>query len=91
MSLIVAFLLALLPLAAGATCTCECVNGRVQVLCDRSTDLAPICSPRICPIPTPSVRPLEPLTLPPLGTTRCKREKVWNDAKQAYEWQTICR
>jgi hypothetical protein len=92
MNLIVAFLLALLPMTASAACSCECVNGRVQVLCDRSTDFAPICSPRMCPTTPPSMRPMDELPpLPPLGTTNCKREQVWNEQKGIYEWKTVCR
>lgn len=81
----------LAPIAAQAACTCQCVNGRVQPICERPLDLPPICSPRICPIETPSVRPLDLPQLPPLGTTNCKQQRVYNDDKGRWEWVTLCR
>ena len=51
---------------ARADCTCECVNGHMQPLCDSSIDLPPICPPTICPIAPPSITPISP----PTGATR---------------------
>lgn len=39
---------AFLASPAMADCTCECVNGQMQPLCDRSIDLPPICPPTLC-------------------------------------------
>lgn len=43
--------------AANAACTCQCVNGQMQPLCQSSIDLPPICPPTICPIASREAQP----------------------------------
>lgn len=74
-----------------ARCTCQCVNGQMQPLCESSIDLPPICPPTICPIQTPSIAPLPSLGIPPLGTTRCRQVQVFNQYSMRYEWREVCR
>jgi len=75
---------------AYAECTCQCVNGHMQPLCDSSIDLPPICPPMVCPIATPSIAPISPPTLPPLGTTSCRQARVC-DPYGNCRWQEVCR
>lgn len=77
--------------AANAACSCECVNGQVQAICENAMDLQPICPPKVCPITPPSIAPLQMPSLPPLGTSQCSQEQVYNSMKGRYEWQEICR
>ena len=58
-------LLSFMPASAG--CLCQCVDGEMQPLCDNTTDLPPICPRAVCFPPPPSLAPLNPATLPPLG------------------------
>jgi hypothetical protein len=78
------------PVPARAECTCQCVNGHMQPLCDNSIDLPPICPPTICPITSPSIAPISPPTLPPLGTTSCQQARVC-DPYGNCRWQQVCR
>ena len=73
-----------------SACSCECVNGQVQAICSSSIDLEPICAPRICPLVTPSIKPLDPITLPPLGTSQCTNMQVYNMYTYQYEWKEVC-
>lgn len=86
-----AILACLAALNANASCTCECVNGQVQAVCDNAMDLQPICSAQMCPMTTPSLRPMQMPTLPPLGTSQCRQEQVYNSMTGAYEWRELCR
>lgn len=74
---------------AMADCTCECVNGRMQPLCDSSIDLPPICPPTLCPLAAPSLEPLNPPTLPPLGTSECHQARVCDEFGNC-RWQQVC-
>lgn len=72
-------------------CTCVCMNGENQPLCTSTMDLKPICPPKICPIETPSIQPIAPITLPPLGTEECRMEQVYNQNTAQYQWMQVCR
>jgi hypothetical protein len=87
--LVVVFVAALAS-AAAAECTCECVSGRMQPLCDSSIDLAPICPLQICPLVAPALPPLSAPTLPPLGTSSCQPARVC-DTFGNCRWQQVCR
>lgn len=78
-----------LPSQAIAGCTCQCVNGRMQPLCDSAIDLRPICPPTICGITPPSIAPINPPTIPPLGTTQCRQAQVC-DTFGNCRWQQVC-
>lgn len=73
-------------------CTCVCIAGSSQPVsvCDRVSDVPAICAPRICSIAPPTVRPIEPIVLPPLGTSECRNERVLNDLTNQYEWVVLC-
>jgi len=74
-----------------ASCTCECVNGEVVPICTSSIDMEPICSPRMCPQTTPSIKPINPPRIPPIGTRDCDMVQVYNPRTRRYEWQQICK
>jgi hypothetical protein len=55
---------------ANASCVCRCVDGQMQPLCTSAIDLRPICPMGACAMASPSIAPLQPMWLPPLGTSR---------------------
>lgn len=87
--LVIGLLLPLSFSAANAACTCRCVDGQVQPLCDKATDARPLCPATLCPLPAPSVAPLSSPTLPPLGTSRCRQAQVCGPS--GCGWQEVCR
>jgi hypothetical protein len=76
--------------AANAACTCLCVDGRMQPLCDGIIDPPKICPPTVCPIPKPSVAPVVPRTLYPFGGTQCRQAQIC-DTSGKCEWEQVCR
>jgi hypothetical protein len=88
--LLVAAFLFVAPHFATAACTCQCVNGQVEAICQSAIDLKPLCSPTLCPLVPPALRPIESPTLPPLGTTQCHNQQVWNPSQGRYEWVRLC-
>lgn len=74
-----------------ADCLCVCVNGKVENVCSNSYDVKVPCAHIVCPVPSPSVKPLDALRLPPVGTTQCDKEQVYNENEGRYEWTTLCR
>jgi hypothetical protein len=89
--LLLALFLSIATAPAGADCVCRCVNGTVEAICARATDLRPVCSPAVCPVVPPRVAPVSPPTVPPVGTTQCRPEQVLNPATGRYEWRRLCR
>lgn len=73
-----------------AACRCVCVDGKKQNLCSSSLDIKRSCF-GLCPLKTPSLKPLTPLGIKPLGTTSCTMKQVWNSWTNSYQWQKICR
>lgn len=73
-----------------AACRCVCVNGQKQNLCSSTLDIPQPCF-GLCPLTSPSIKPLEPLKLKPLGTTSCTMKQVWNSWTNSYQWQRVCR
>jgi len=84
-------LLAFAAHPALANCVCSCVNGAMQPLCTSAIDLPPICPLSNCGIVPPSIKPIQPLGLPPLGTTRCDQVQVMDPGTGQYQWRTVCR
>src|SRR5215471_18428744 len=80
----------LLSVPAAASCTCQCVDGEMQPLCDSSIDLPPICPPSVCPIVGPSIAPINPPTIPPIGTSSCQQARIC-DPYGNCRWQQVCR
>jgi hypothetical protein len=89
-SAFISLTLMLLGGTANAACTCQCVDGQMQPLCQSAIDLPPICPATICPIAAPSLAPLEPPTLPPLGTSQCRQARVCDSVGNC-QWQQVCR
>ena len=73
-----------------AKCTCTCVNGENQALCDNSIDLKPICPLTICPIVPFSIKPLKLPSIPPIGASSCTQKQVLDPQTRRYEWKEIC-
>ena len=80
----------LLTAEARASCVCRCVDGEMQPLCDSAIDLPPICPMTACAVVPPSVKPIQPLGIPPLGTSQCSQRQVLNPATRQYEWRSVC-
>ena len=73
-----------------AACVCRCIDGEMQPLCESSVDVPPICPVTVCAMVPPAVRPIQPLGLPPLGTSQCSQRQVLNPATRQYEWRSVC-
>jgi hypothetical protein len=76
--------------SANAGCRCVCMNGRVEAVCTNALDLKPICPPRVCQNPPPSIAPLEKPRLPPIGTSKCVQKQIFNERTRRYEWREVC-
>ena len=79
----------LLPMWASAACKYLWVDHdyntstppiRKQV-CDSVIDIPAIPSPTIQPIQQPQIRPLPPLGIPPIGTTQCRNESIYENGQ----------
>ena len=75
---------------AYCVCTCECVNGHVQSICENAYDVHLVCPPRVCPIVPPSVQPINPPSVTPPGFSACYQKQVYNDSIRQYEWRKVC-
>ncbi len=80
----------LMSARAEAGCTCQCVDGRMQPLCESSIDLPPICPPSVCPIGGTSLAPINPPTVPPIGTSSCRQARICDPFGNC-RWQQVCR
>lgn len=87
----------LLPMVAQASCRWQWVDHDYnpltpaiqQQVCSRATD-APVIRPiEIRPLQTPQIRPIQPFVIPPIGTTRCRVQSVFEGGR----WvdRQICR
>ena len=83
-------LLFLFAADAEAACVCRCVDGKIQPICDRGTDLRPRCTKKFCPVPPPSAKPVAPKIVPPFGTKSCAMKQVLTPDTRRYQWQRIC-
>jgi hypothetical protein len=89
-SLLIGILFLMVAGSAHASCVCQCVDGQMQPICQSSIDLPPICPASICPIAAPSTAPINPATLPPLGTSQCRQARVC-DTSGHCQWQQVCQ
>lgn len=80
----------LLTAEAQASCVCRCVDGEMQPLCESSLELPPICPLTVCTLVPPSVEPMQPLGIPPLGTSQCSQHQILNPSTRQYEWRSVC-
>jgi hypothetical protein len=78
---------------ASAACSCQCVDGKVQSICESSLDPHTSCEFKLCERPMPGQKPLEDhsILVPPTGTSHCESKQVWNEEKREYEWRKLCR
>ena len=88
--LLIAIFALLLTAECQASCVCRCVDGEMQPLCSSSTDVPPVCPVTVCALVQPSLRPIQPLGLPPLGTSQCSQRQVLDPATRQYEWRSVC-
>jgi len=81
-----------LPLTVGAhaACVCRCVDGQMQPLCESTIDMPLVCPATLCAQPLPSIKPIQPPVLPPVGATRCSPRQVLDPASGNYEWRSVC-
>jgi hypothetical protein len=77
--------------AANAECICSCVEGKNVPLCRYANELPSICPPRTCPFAPSAIRPIAPLTTPPLGASTCTQQQVLNPYTGQYEWRQVCQ
>jgi hypothetical protein len=75
--------------AANAACTCMCVDGRMQPLCDGVIDPPRVCPPTVCRPPKPSVAPVIPPNLLTLGGSQCKQAQVCDPSGKC-AWEQVC-
>lgn len=74
-----------------ADCTCECINGRSQALCEHSYDVKPACIMTCPTMPTASsYPPVSVPTVPPPGASSCGPARIC-DMFANCRWQTVCR
>jgi hypothetical protein len=76
--------------AAEAACTCRCVDGQMQPVCDDGINWPMVCRPTVCRPPKPSVVPVIPPNLLPLGGSVCKQAQVC-DTSGKCTWEQVCR
>lgn len=50
-------------------------------VCDSTLDLPAINLPGVQPIQRPQIKPIEPIGLPPLGTTQCRTQSVFENGR----------
>lgn len=90
-SLIVAYITMIsFVLSANADCQCVCIDGEVRAVCSSTIDIESICPPRNCPIVPPSVEPIQQPTVPPVGTSNCIQQQIYNEYTGQYEWRDVC-
>lgn len=75
---------------AHAACTCQCVNGSMQPLCDSAIGIPPICPQVVCPIGMPGIAPIQSPVIPPIGTSGCRQAQVC-DPYGNCRFQSVCR
>ena len=75
---------------AAAQCVCRCIEGELGAICLASSDVPPVCTPRLCPAAPQSTPPGISLAAPPAGTTECRLGQVLNPRSDRYEWMALC-
>lgn len=90
MKIFAMILVTLLSFQVQAACKCSCINGQLRNLCTSKLDIQTPCN-GFCPIVTPSIAPLEPIMVPPIGTRSCHNMQVYNQYTRTYQWQIICQ
>lgn len=76
---------------AEAACACLCVNGKMRPICERTTDIAPICPLAQCPLGrSVEIKPLNTPMLPPAGTSKCRQSRLCDRSGKCW-WEQLCR
>lgn len=89
----VLFALALLLIggsAAEAACTCLCVDGQMQPVCDDGNNRPMVCRPAVCKPSKPSVAPVLPPNIKSLDGSTCRQVQVC-DVSGKCVWEQACR
>jgi hypothetical protein len=73
--------------AANTACTCQCVEGRIQPVCDDAFVNRPIvCKPTVCPVLKPAIAP------PIVAPEACRQARVCDgDGGRNCRWELVCR
>jgi hypothetical protein len=84
-TIFVALTLLLGGAAANAACTCRCVDGQMQPLCDDAFVNRPIvCKPAVCRPPRPAV------ARPVVAPSECRQARVCDGGRDC-RWELVCR
>lgn len=75
---------------AEAQCGCYCVDGVVQAVCTNTTDVEPVCHPRVCPVQSPSIAPIQVPEVPQPNASYCRQHYVYDELTAQYEWRQLC-
>lgn len=75
---------------AKASCECACVDGIMRPVCTQSTDVEPICHPRVCAVVPPSIAPIQVDPVPPPNSEECEQHQVYDELSEEYVWRTLC-
>src|SRR5450759_5349917 len=70
-----------------ARCFCQCVDGRMQPLCDTSSDVRPACAPSLCKPSAPGAGLDMPLGSP---SAKCE-QRMLCDSFRRCRLRQICR
>lgn len=89
------FLSMLLYSAVQAGCTWEWVcdaDGEChqEPICDSTLDIQPPAPPGIPPIVAPEIKPIDPIVIPPIGTSECHQERLC-DMYGNCRWEVVCK
>ena len=72
--------------AANAACTCQCVDGQFQPICDGTVSPPIVCKPTVCRPPRPAIAP------PVIAPAGCRQARVCEqDGKSNCRWELVCR
>ena len=75
---------------AEAACRCLCVDGQMQPICERMTDIPPICPLMQCPLGrSVQIAPLNTPVLPPVGTSECHPSWICDRSRKCW-WEQLC-
>jgi len=74
--------------SAAADCTCACVEGSYQAICDNAVEPRPMCGPALC-APPPDVREPKPSVAPPGTSYRFVAPANTTIDEPDYLWEAI--
>lgn len=84
-TIFVALTLLLLGGTAGnAACTCKCVDGQMQLLCDDVINRPLVCKTAVCPVLKPAV------ASPVVAPSGCRQARVCGRGRDC-KWELVCQ